>query len=152
MDAHAPGRTALAETDTTDTDTTQGTGEDRLDFFVRRDGVEFAGLHLIVDLVGAEGLDDAGHIEAALVRAARAAGATVLNTDFHVFSPNDGVSGVVVLAESHISIHTWPERDFAAVDIFMCGDCEPMKALPVLKAAFRPAHVNLQEIRRGLTV
>ena len=60
-----------------------------------------------------------------------------------------GVSGVVVLAESHISIHTWPERDFAAVDIFMCGACDPHKAIPVLKAAFSPARIDVNEQRRG---
>jgi S-adenosylmethionine decarboxylase len=55
-----------------------------------------------------------------------------------------------VLAESHISIHTWPERDFAAVDIFMCGACNPYDSLPVLKAVFRPASILLAEQRRGL--
>jgi S-adenosylmethionine decarboxylase len=57
---------------------------------------------------------------------------------------------VVVLAESHISIHTWPERNFAAVDIFMCGACDPHDAVPVLEAAFKPSSVNLDEQRRGL--
>ena len=64
--------------------------------------------------------------------------------------PNGGVSGVVVLAESHISIHTWPERDFAAVDIFMCGACDPHHSIPVLQAAFKPSRVSLDEQRRGL--
>ena len=68
----------------------------------------------------------------------------------HHFSPNGGVSGVVVLAESHISIHTWPERDFAAIDLFMCGACDPHLSLPVLKAAFTPTRVDLGEQRRGL--
>ena len=66
--------------------------------------------------------------------------ATILHSHFHHFGPDGGVSGVVVLAESHISIHTWPERDFAAVDIFMCGACDPYRSLPVLKAAFRRPH------------
>jgi S-adenosylmethionine decarboxylase len=57
---------------------------------------------------------------------------------------------VLVLAESHISIHTWPERDFASVDIFMCGACDPYDSLPALKAAFQPATFNLNEQRRGL--
>ncbi len=59
------------------------------------------------------------------------------------------MSGVVVLAESHISIHTWPERDFAAVDIFMCGACDPANSLPVIEAAFRPARMVVDEQRRG---
>ena len=57
---------------------------------------------------------------------------------------------MVVLAESHISIHTWPERDFAAVDIFMCGACNPYRSLPVLKQTFRPKSILLAEQRRGL--
>ena len=57
---------------------------------------------------------------------------------------------MLVLAESHISIHTWPERDFASIDIFMCGACDPYDSLPALKAAFTPETVNLNEQRRGL--
>jgi len=57
---------------------------------------------------------------------------------------------VVVLAESHVSIHTWPERDYAAVDIFMCGSCDPYKAIPILRRAFEPTSVQLSEHRRGL--
>lgn len=126
--------------------------EERLDFFVKKDGQEYAGTHLIIDLEEAHGLDNAAHIESSLIEAAKAAGATVLNSDFHVFSPNNGVSGVVILAESHISIHTWPERNFAAVDVFMCGDCNPMDTIPVLKTAFKPKRLGVQEIKRGLQV
>ncbi|MBV9735118.1 MAG: adenosylmethionine decarboxylase [Acidisphaera sp.] len=120
------------------------------DYFVERDGQKFAGMHLLVDLWGAESLCDPARIDRALREAATAAGATVLHGHFHHFSPNGGVSGVLVLAESHISIHTWPERDFAAVDIFMCGGCDPYRSVPVLQAAFRPAEVRLSEQRRGL--
>ncbi|MEM0985498.1 MAG: adenosylmethionine decarboxylase [Pseudomonadota bacterium] len=124
----------------------------RLDFFIKRDGQTYAGTHLIIDLWDAEHLDDPEHIETSLIRAAEAAGATVLSSDFHIFTPNNGVSGVVVLAESHISIHTWPERSFAAVDVFMCGDAAPMKTIDVLKRAFAPGRIGLQEIKRGLSV
>lgn len=124
--------------------------DEQLDFFVKRDGMTFAGAHLIVDLWEADRLDDPDHVEAILVRAAKHAGATVLSTDFHVFSPNNGVSGVVVLAESHISIHTWPERDFAAVDVFMCGDCRPQKTIEVLKEGFSPDRINVVEHKRGI--
>jgi S-adenosylmethionine decarboxylase len=119
------------------------------DYFVEKDGVKFAGMHLLVDLWGAQNLCDPQLIDRALRDAAEAAGATILHSHFHHFSPNGGVSGVVVLAESHISIHTWPERDFAAVDIFMCGACDPYRSLPVLKDAFRPEAINLNEQRRG---
>lgn len=134
----------------TGTQDTGGADDDRLDFFVRKDGQVYAGTHLIVDLIDAQRLDDPDHIESSLIAAAHAAGATVLSSDFHIFTPNNGVSGVIVLAESHISIHTWPECDFAAVDVFMCGDTQPMKTITVLKAAFRPRQIGLQEIKRGL--
>jgi S-adenosylmethionine decarboxylase len=119
------------------------------DYFVERDGMKFAGTHLLVDLWGARHLDDPAYIDAALCEAALAAGATILHSHFHHFQPNGGVSGVVVLAESHISIHTWPERGFAAVDIFMCGKCDPNDSLPVLRRAFAPERVVLDEQRRG---
>jgi S-adenosylmethionine decarboxylase len=126
--------------------------EAQKDYFVVKDGVKFAGTHLLLDLWGASNLRDPEAIERALAEAARAADATLLHSHFHHFGPDGGVSGVIVLAESHISIHTWPERDFAAVDIFMCGSCDPYRSLPVLKVAFRPASVLLAEQRRGLIV
>jgi S-adenosylmethionine decarboxylase len=119
------------------------------DYFVEKDGVKFAGMHLLVDLWGASNLTDPATIDDALREAAEAAGATILHTHFHHFGPDGGVSGVLVLAESHISIHTWPERDFAAIDIFMCGACDPYLSLPVLKTAFQPASMLLDEQRRG---
>ncbi len=120
------------------------------DYFVERDGQRFAGMHLLVDLWGASNLNDPAPIDAALREAALAAGATILHSHFHHFSPNGGVSGVVVLAESHISIHTWPERNFAAIDIFMCGACDPYQSIAVLRAAFSPDRVDLDERRRGI--
>jgi S-adenosylmethionine decarboxylase len=121
------------------------------DYFVERNGVRFAGTHLIIDLWGATNLDDPGHIDAVLRDAAIATGATILHGHFHHFSPNGGVSGVLVLAESHVSIHTWPERDYAALDIFVCGDCDPYKAIEHLKRGFLPERVQLAEHKRGLT-
>jgi S-adenosylmethionine decarboxylase len=123
--------------------------EDRKDYFIERDGERFAGTHLLVDLWDASNLADPAHIDAALRDAALTAGATILHSHFHHFTPNGGVSGVVVLAESHISIHTWPERDFAAIDIFMCGACDPHDAIPVLRRAFSPGRIDLNEERRG---
>lgn len=120
------------------------------DYFVERDGQRFAGMHLLVDLWGAEHLDEPRLIEATLREAALAANATVLTSHFHHFDSSGGVSGVIVLAESHISIHTWPERGFAAIDIFMCGACDPYRALPVLRRAFAPETVTVEEQRRGL--
>jgi S-adenosylmethionine decarboxylase len=119
------------------------------DYFVEKNGEKFAGTHLLVDLWGATNLCDPDLIDATLREAAEAAGATILHSHFHHFSPNGGVSGVLVLAESHISIHTWPERDFAAIDIFMCGACDPHLSVPTLKATFAPERIDLDEQRRG---
>ena len=119
------------------------------DHFISRNGVEFAGMHLILDLWGASKLDDLQHMEQAMRKAVEVAGATLLHIHLHHFTPNGGISGVAVLAESHISVHTWPERDFAAFDIFMCGDAEPEKAIPVLQTFFKPTSVNVSEHLRG---
>ena len=120
------------------------------DYFVSRDGVKFAGTHLIIDLWDATNLADPEHIDDVLREAAVATGATILHGHFHHFGPNSGVSGVLVLAESHVSIHTWPERDYAALDIFVCGECNPYLAIPVLKRGFQPGRVQLAEHKRGL--
>jgi len=123
--------------------------DERKDYFVERDGMRFAGTHLLIDIWGAARLDSPEHIDESLRAAAIATGATILHSHFHHFTPNGGVSGVVVLAESHISIHTWPERDFAALDIFVCGDCDPYRAIPLIQAAFSPTRVDVDEQRRG---
>lgn len=120
------------------------------DYFIEREGVRFAGVHLLIDLWGASRLDDLDVVEKALKEAADVAGATLLHTHLHHFTPNGGISGVLVLAESHISIHTWPERSYAALDIFMCGDCDPHKAIPVLRKAFTPERVVVDEQKRGI--
>ncbi|MCW5772734.1 MAG: adenosylmethionine decarboxylase [Rhodospirillaceae bacterium] len=122
------------------------------DHYIRKDGVEYAGTHLLVELWGASNLADVAGIEQALLDGARKAGATILHSYMHPFGEGMGVSGVVVLAESHISIHTWPERGYAAIDLFMCGNADPYKAIPVLKAAFTPASVQVAESKRGLVV
>ena len=111
-----------------------------------------AGLHLLADMhgVAADTLSDAVVIESVLVQSAQAAGAHVLHANFHSFGSDKGVTGVVVLAESHISIHTWPESGFAAVDIFMCGDAEPQRAMEVIQRALKPATFTLQTIARGV--
>jgi len=119
------------------------------DYFVEKDGLRFAGFHLLVDFWGAEGLRDVHLIEVALRDAAQMAGANVLSIRAHKFS-SGGVTGIAVLEESHISIHTWPERNFAAIDIFMCGNCQPLAAIEPLKRLMRPNEVNLSEHKRGI--
>ena len=120
------------------------------DHFITRNGVTYAGSHLIIDLWEADNLDDRDLIEQALVEAVEEAGATLLHIHLHTFTQGGGVSGVAVLSESHISVHTWPERGYAAFDVFMCGDADPRKALPVLKRAFSPKRVVLGEHKRGV--
>lgn len=120
------------------------------DYFIERNGLRYAGSHLIIDLWDAENLDDAAIIETTFRRAIKEAGATLLHMHFHEFSENGGISGVAVLAESHISIHTWPERGYAAVDVFMCGAAEPHKVVPILKHAFKAGRVSLSEQMRGV--
>ena len=124
-------------------------GEERKDFFCERDGVSYAGTHLIIDLVRAERLDELDHIETTLRRCVEVAGATLLHIHLHHFTPNGGVSGVAVLAESHISIHTWPEYGYAALDVFMCGQTNPRRSIDVLKEAFTPGKVVVKEHMRG---
>lgn len=81
----------------------------------------YDGRHLIADLHACTGLDDPVRVERCLREGAAAAGATVIEVRLHHFGPGQGVTGVALLAESHISIHSWPEHGYAAVDIFMCG-------------------------------
>ncbi len=121
---------------------------EREDHFIRRDGRVFAGTHLIIEVVDGHGLDDEARIRQAFRDCVERCGATLLHIHTHKFSPQ-GVSGVAVLAESHISVHTWPEIGYGAFDVFMCGDAEPWRAVDVLKAAFKTDDVRVHELLRG---
>ena len=124
--------------------------EQRKDFFCERDGVAYAGTHLIIDLVRAERLDDLEHIEHTLRRCVEVAGATLLHIHLHHFTPNGGVSGVAVLAESHISIHTWPEYSAASADVYTCGpSTNPGLACEWIVDQLRPSRHDLRVIDRG---
>ncbi|MTH99559.1 adenosylmethionine decarboxylase [Roseibium sp. RKSG952] len=125
--------------------------DDRLDHFIEKDGVHCAGAHLIIDLYDAERLDDLNHMETTLRTCVDEAGATLLHIHLHPFEPT-GVSGVAVLAESHISVHTWPEAGYAAFDVFMCGDARPEKCVEVLENAFKPGRTEVSELLRGRKV
>ena len=119
------------------------------DWSVEIEGERYAGIHLLVEFWKASHIHDAGYIERALIDSARSAGTRVLESSFHKFSPSGGVTGVVLLAESHISIHTWPEHAYAAIDIFMCGGSDPHDALPELLRAFEPERHEIAVQHRG---
>lgn len=123
--------------------------EDRKDYFCERNGVRFAGTHLIIDVLNGSRLDDIEHIEQTFRKCIEAAGATLLHIHMHHFTPNGGVSGVAVLSESHISIHSWPEYRYAALDIFMCGHAKPHLAIEVIREAFQPDEIIVKELLRG---
>jgi len=124
--------------------------DDQKDHFITKNGLSYAGSHLIIDLWEAKGLDERERIETALIDAVQAAGATLLHIHLHKFEDGGGISGVAVLAESHISVHTWPEKGYAAFDVFMCGDAQPRKALDVFKKAFEPGRIVVGEHKRGV--
>ena len=112
--------------------------------------VRFAGCHLIIEVWKSPHLADAPRIEQTLRRAVADCGATLLSMHLHEFSPNGGVSGVGILSESHISIHTWPEFEYAALDMFVCGTVDPYKALPALREGLEPGSLQVSEMKRGI--
>ena len=110
------------------------------------------GQHLILELYGcsAEALSSVADVQDAMIRGAQAAGATIIDSIFHHFEPY-GVSGVVVIAESHFAIHTWPEHNFASVDLFTCGDkTRPWEAFKTVKKMFKATHFSVMKMERGL--
>ena len=113
--------------------------------------MEALGRHILVDLYACSAalLNDVAYIETNMKKAAQAAGATIVDSTFHHFSPH-GVTGVLTIKESHLAIHTWPEHGFAAVDLFTCGQgIDPWKAYAILKEAFQATHSTTSEIHRG---
>jgi S-adenosylmethionine decarboxylase proenzyme len=112
--------------------------------------VDTTGRHFLVELFGcdAELLDDAPGLRALLCSAAQAAGARVVAEVFHPFAPH-GVTGVVVIEESHLSIHTWPETGYAAVDFYTCGEVRPERAIELLSGKLCASRVEVLEIARG---
>jgi len=109
------------------------------------------GKHLIVELYDCERslIDRVDQVEAILVEAVKVSKATIIKPVFHQFNPH-GVSGVVVIAESHFSIHTWPEYGYCALDIFTCGEqIDSDLALQFLKKAFRAKNMSIMELKRG---
>lgn len=116
------------------------------------EGAPPLGRHMILEVWGTPytlpfwNMDEAA---AALVKAAKIAGATVLTERWHHFGTGFGYTGVVILSESHISVHTWPELGYAAIDGFMCGDCDPMDGLQTILDFYRPTKHFVTNINRG---
>lgn len=109
------------------------------------------GLHLLAEYRGCDQqlLNDITRIEQLMCRAAEAAGATIVGATFHPFSPQ-GVSGVVVVMESHLSIHTWPELGYAATDFYTCGDGQPRIAHELLHRELGATSCEVIVVKRGL--
>ncbi|MGH1362571.1 MAG: adenosylmethionine decarboxylase [Calditrichia bacterium] len=109
------------------------------------------GRHILAEFFDCDNdlLNDAQHIEMCMKRAALECGATIVSATFHAFNPH-GVSGVVVIAESHLAIHTWPEYGYAAVDVFTCGETvDPAVATAALKEYLKADNVTSVQINRG---
>ena len=110
------------------------------------------GQHLVLELYGCKAgtISSVPDVQEAMVKAARAAEATIIDSVFHHFKPH-GVSGVIVIAESHFAIHTWPEHSYASVDLYTCGSrTKPWEAFKVLKRLFKASHFSVMKLERGL--
>lgn len=120
------------------------------DYFKRAPGgAEYAGDHILMDLFGAAFLADPAYIQQIMRVSCRLAGAKVISEKYHHFGTGQGVSGMTILAESHASIHTWPERGFASVDIFMCGSGNPARAAELIRKFLVAKEYTLTNVRRG---
>jgi len=107
------------------------------------------GVHLIADFWGGKIIEDPKELEKIFIEAAKKSGNTPLKFSYHKFNPH-GLSGVLLLAESHISFHSWPEFEYLALDIFSCGkNAKPKKALKYLEKVLKPKKVELKIIKRG---
>ena len=107
------------------------------------------GVHLLIDLYGATHLADETVVREALLAAVAASGATLLDWRLHSFGDGAGITAFALLATSHLSLHTWPEHGYCAVDVFTCGPCDAHAVLPVLSAAFEPQQMTVSEQARG---
>jgi len=111
---------------------------------------DYAGTHLLLELWGATNITSLEKVRKALIDSTNACGASLIEIKLHHFSPNHGISGIAIIKESHLSIHTWPEFRYVAIDIFVCGKVNPYKAIPILKRTFKPKKMQLIELKRGI--
>lgn len=116
---------------------------------ISKQKIRYAGIHLIAEFWGGKIIEDAKKIKSILIKTAKESQNIPLNIKIHKFSPQ-GITGFILLAESHISIHTWPERKYVAIDIFSCGEKgKPYKGLEYLKKEFQPKKIKIRELKRG---
>ena len=111
---------------------------------------KYAGIHLLAEFWGGKIIENSKEIERILIGATKKAKNIPLKVAIHKFNPQ-GITGVVLLAESHIALHSWPEFNYLAIDIFTCGGkAKPRRALNYLKKVFKPKKVEVKEIKRGV--
>jgi len=120
------------------------------EFCSTKGNIKFAGTHLIIELWNGKYLSSLPKLRKVLQEVVKICGATLLKIDLHKFSPSGGISGVAIIKESHISIHSWPEYGYAAIDIFVCGDIDPYKAIPVLEKRLESKNIQIVELKRGV--
>ena len=116
----------------------------------KKNKLNYAGVHLVADFWNGKTIEDSEELKKILITAAEKGKNTPLKVSVHKFSPQ-GITGVVLLAESHIALHSWPEYNYLAIDIFTCGDKGfPDKSLDYLKKEFKPKKIRAKKIRRGI--
>jgi len=115
----------------------------------KTDKQKYAGIHLIAEFWNGRIIEDPKKIEKILIEAVKKAKSIPLKVAIYKFSPQ-GLTGVVLLAESHIALHAWPEINYLAIDIFTCGNkAMPYRAFEYLKKTFKPKKVEIKELKRG---
>ena len=124
--------------------------KEKKEYYCNNGLMKYAGTHLIIELWEAENLNSIPKIRKIFKQAIKECGATLLRIDLHKFSPYGGISGMAIIAESHLSIHSWPEYGYAALDVFVCGTVDPYKAIPVFKKGFNTEKIQVVEIKRGI--
>ena len=114
---------------------------------------EHCGKHLIVEVwtdIDNPVLTDENVIRKAFLQGAADSQATVIGHNWHSFGPGEGITGVVMLSESHMSVHTWPEHGYASVDVYMCGDCDPHLSVPAISNGLNAKRTEVTTLLRGV--
>jgi S-adenosylmethionine decarboxylase len=123
---------------------------DCFEHFIRDGNEIYVGKHLIADMWGITNHSNGTLIKDSFITACLDSGATVLFSHQHIFGEDCGTTGVIVLAESHLSWHHYDEVNMISIDIFMCGKADPRKALPRIIEFWKPSHTDIRIIKRGI--